>query len=199
MKKIKEKTKEKIIRSALTLMMERGISKTSLNEVAYHAGVSRVTVYRHFNDKKALVRAMFFSVEQIFVDGLEEFQRSQPTTIETGMEIIGKKLEALPSGDVTKRADELKRIYPDVYNEIQAMRESYLTKLFVQVSVIGQEQGLFREGLNRDFVQAVFWELAINFFDNPRFKSFGFNDAELYYQMTRIFLYGVLKSEPKIP
>jgi AcrR family transcriptional regulator len=62
MSKIDEKTKEKIIHSVYTLMMERGISKTSLNEVAFHAGVSRVTVYRYFKDKEALVRAAFLNV-----------------------------------------------------------------------------------------------------------------------------------------
>jgi AcrR family transcriptional regulator len=199
MSKTEEKAKEKIILSALTLMMERGISKTSLNEVAYHAGVSRVTVYRHFNDKKALVRAAFLSVEKIFLDGLKEFQQNPPLTLEIGMDIIGNNLRALPPGDVVKRADELKRIYPDVYAEIQALRESTLNMLFNQISEIGQRQNLLREGLNRDVVKAVFWELTINFFDNPRFKSFGLNDADLYYQMSRILLYGILKGEPEIP
>ncbi len=197
MSKIEEKTKEKIILSALSLFMENGISKTSLNEVAYHAGVSRVTVYRYFNDKQALTRAAFLSVEQIFLDGLAEFQDKQPVNIEIGMDIIGKNLEALPTGDVAKRADELKRIFPEVYAEVQAMRKSTLNLLFNQLSDIAERQGLFREGLNKDIVQAVFWELIVNFFDNPRFKSFGLNDAELYYQMSRIFLYGVLKGEPE--
>lgn len=194
---IEEKTKEKIIHSALMLMMERGISKTSLNEVAYHAGVSRVTVYRYFNDKKALVRAAFLSVEQIFLDGLKEFQQNPPRTLEIGMDIIGNNLRALPTGDVVKRADELKRVYPDVYAEIQALRESTLNMLFNQLSEIGNRQSLFREGLNRDIVKAVFWELTVNFFDNPRFKSFGLNDADLYYQISRILLYGILKGEPE--
>jgi AcrR family transcriptional regulator len=199
MSKIDEKTKDKIILSALTLIMENGISKTSLNEVAYHAGVTRVTVYRYFPGKQALVRAAYLRVEQIFQNGLKEFQQPPPPTLEIGMDIIGNNLRALPSGDVVKRADELKRIYPDVYAEIQSLRESTLNMLFDQISEIGKRQNLFREGLNRDLVKAVFWELTINFFDNPRFKSFGLNDADLYYQMSRILLYGILKGEPEIP
>ncbi len=199
MTKMDEKSKEKIIRAAFTLTMEQGISKTSLNEVAYCAGVSRVTVYRHFNDKKALVRAVFLSVEQIFLDGLKEFQQNPPPTLEIGMDIIGNRLRALPTGDVVARADELKRVYPDVYAEIQALRESTLNMLFNQISEIGKRHNLFREGLDQDIVKAVFWELTINFFDNPRFKSFGLNDADLYYQMSRILLYGILKGEPEIP
>ena len=57
-------------------------------------------------------------------------------------------------------------------------------------------QGVLRPGLNRSIVQAVFWELVINFFDNPRFKSFGLSDAELYHAMTDILLYGILGNRP---
>jgi hypothetical protein len=115
------------------------------------------------------------------------------------MDIIGNNLKALPSGDVIKLADELKRVYPEVYAEIQEVRRSTLNKMFNQLTAIAEQQNLFREGLNRDIAQTIFWELIINLFDNPRFKSFGLNDADLFYQMSRIFLYGVLKEASGTP
>ena len=45
MKKIEGQTREKILLSALTLFSERGISRTSVNEIAYRAGVTRVTTW----------------------------------------------------------------------------------------------------------------------------------------------------------
>ncbi|MBN1536480.1 MAG: TetR/AcrR family transcriptional regulator [Anaerolineales bacterium] len=175
--------------------MEQGINKTSLNEVAYHAGVSRATIYRYFKDKQSLVRAVFLSVEQIFIDGLQEFRLKRPSTIEITMQSIGRKLEALPAGDVFRREDELKRTYPDISDEIQALRESNLNRLFIEIRNIGREQGLFREDLNEALIKAIFWELTFHFFDNPRFKSLGFSDADLYYQVSRIILYGIMKQE----
>jgi AcrR family transcriptional regulator len=198
MTKIEEKTKDKIILSALTLIMENGIAKTSLNEVAYHAGVSRVTVYRYFEDKEALVLATFLNVEEIFQDGLKQFQQQPSLTLEKGLDIIGNNLRLLPSGDAVKRADELKRIYPKAYDKIQEVRQATLNKLYEKLSEIGKQQNLFGEGLNREIVRVVFEELIINFFDNPRFKTLALNDADLYYQISHIFLYGVLKSEPEI-
>ncbi len=71
-----EPTREKILLSALALFSERGIAKTSLKEVAYHAGVTRVTVYRHFAEKKELVREAFLHVEQVFEKGLADLKRN---------------------------------------------------------------------------------------------------------------------------
>lgn len=199
MVKDEEKNREKIIHSALTLIMEQGISKTSLNEVAYHAGVSRVTVYRYFKDKESLVLAAFLSVEQIFQESLKEIQQRSTQNLEINLDIIGNQLRALPPGNAVKRADELNRIYPDAYAKVQELRQSTLNDLFKQLSEFADRQNLFREGLNREIAQAVFGELVIHLFDNPRMKTIAVNDADLYYQISQIFLYGILKRKPDTP
>ena len=74
------------------------------------------------------------------------------------------------------------------------------TPPFDQFYDMAERRDLLRPGLNRTILQAIFWELIINFFDNPRFKSFGLSDAELYRTMNQIFLYGIFKQkEPAIP
>jgi hypothetical protein len=53
---------------------------------------------------------------------------------------------------------------------------------------------MLRPGLSRRMVQAIFWELVINFFDNPKFKSLGLSDAELFRALTDVFLYGIFNN-----
>lgn len=196
MKKIDDQTREKILLSALTLFSERGISQTSVNEVAYHAGVTRVTVYRHFPDKKELVLAAFLRVEQVFEKGLEELKQNPQANLETVLDQIGAGLSTLPPRDVFARADELKRLYPDVYSSVQKVRVATLNGIFEHLFAGPKRSGLLRPGLNRAIIQAVFWELVINLFDSPRFQSIGLSDAELYHAITDLLLHGVLKSSP---
>jgi len=47
-----------IVAAALELFVERGFSTTKLDDVAHHAGVSKGTVYRYFESKEALFRAV---------------------------------------------------------------------------------------------------------------------------------------------
>lgn len=193
MLKNEEKTKDKIIHSALTLFMEQGIGKTSLTEVAYHAGVSRITVYRYFEDKEALVLASFLSIEAIFQDGIKQFKQQPSLPLQSILDIIGNNLRKLPQGNAVARADELKRIYPNTYDKVQKVRQSILNEIFSQFSESAKRKHLFREELNKEVARAVFEELIINFFDNPRFKTLDLNDVELFRQISNIYLFGILK------
>lgn len=196
MSKPEDRTREKIILSALTLFSERGIRKSSVSEVAYHAGVTRITVYRHFPEKEDLVREAFLRIERPFQNALAELEQNPQADCGSVFRWIGEGLGALPKGDAFARFDELKRLYPDLYSAIQQVRVVTLNGIFEHFFAVAERQGLLRPGLNRSVAQAVFWELVINFFDNHRFKSLGLSDAELYHTVTDIMLHGFLISEP---
>ena len=195
MSKSEEPTREKILMSALALFGRQGIAKTSLDEVAFQAGVTRVTVYRYFADKKDLVHKCFLRVEQVFQDGLDDTS-SDPSLAdwEAVMAGIGRRLNALPRADVFARTDELKRIYPDVYAAVQDVRAETLDRLFDRFFGMAERQGLLRPGISRAIVQHLFWLLMVNFFEDPQLRGFGLTDAELYHMITDVVLHGVLKS-----
>jgi AcrR family transcriptional regulator len=50
-------TRQRIVEAAVELHLERGPVRTSIGAIAERAGVSRVTVYRHFPDARTLLEA----------------------------------------------------------------------------------------------------------------------------------------------
>ena len=192
---MEENTRERILLATLELFAERGISQTNLSEVARHAGVTRVTIYRYFPDKKKLTLEAFSRIEQVFQKGVDELDQNLEADWESIMKQIGEDLSALPPCDVIARSDELKRLYPDVYRSIQDIRVEILNKMFDRLSTIARRENILRKGLNRSLVQAIFWEIVVNFFENPRFKAIGLSDAELYNNITEIFLHGILETK----
>ena len=52
-----EETRRRIVEAAVTLHGSLGMSQTTITQIAELAGVGRQTVYRHFPDELALVRA----------------------------------------------------------------------------------------------------------------------------------------------
>jgi AcrR family transcriptional regulator len=187
-------TKEKIVHAALALFFEQGIKKTSVAEVAHRAGVTRVTVYRYFADKRDLVRAAFLRTEQVFQQGLAELEQDPDTNWERALDRIGEGLSALPAGDLSIRLDELKRLYPAIYAEFQEVRVAALEGIFTHVFAAAERQGRLRPGLNREIVQTVYWQLVINFFDSPQVHPLGRSNAEMYYAVKDILLYGILET-----
>ena len=57
---------EKVIRAALDLFGERGIDGTSMDAIARSSGVSKATIYNHWEDKEALLMEVM-----VFVSGLD--------------------------------------------------------------------------------------------------------------------------------
>jgi AcrR family transcriptional regulator len=59
-----ESTKERLLDAAMQCFTQLGIAKTSIQDVAREAGVSRGTVYRYFVDRQALIEATVASGAQ---------------------------------------------------------------------------------------------------------------------------------------
>jgi AcrR family transcriptional regulator len=76
-----EETRVKILEAARDLLAaEGGVSAFTVDAVAEHAGVARMTVYYQFNSKPGLLEALFdHFAKRGLVDSLRAaFQRSQP-------------------------------------------------------------------------------------------------------------------------
>lgn len=55
---MKKDTKDKILVAATSLMTERGYSNVSVKDIALTAGVSEMTVFRHFETKMGILQAV---------------------------------------------------------------------------------------------------------------------------------------------
>lgn len=62
---MKKSTKrDALLNSALTLFSEQGIHATSTASIAKHAGVANGTLFHHFENKQALVAALYIEIKQ---------------------------------------------------------------------------------------------------------------------------------------
>lgn len=186
-------TRNRIIIAALRCFFEQGIKKTNMDDIAAQAGVTRVTVYRHFKDKRALVKAAFLRIEEVFEQATHDASADPQPTLPGVLHRIERALSALPSGDLTTRLHELKRLYPDTYEAFQEFRLRVMGDLFDELFGMAEKQGLLREGVNRVFVQALYWEALVSLFENPRLRGLGISNTEMFSMFTDILLHGILK------
>jgi hypothetical protein len=135
--------------------------------------------------------------EQVFQNGLKYLANHSDVDLRTFLDQFGEGLEAaLPSGDLPALLNELKRLYLDVYAGFQEARVTTMNGIFDRLFSVAERRGLLRPGLNRQIVQALFWESILNIFDNPGFNSFGLSNVALYRVVTDTLLYGIPKGEP---
>lgn len=68
----REASIERILESALDLMVSRGCNATTVDDIAKRAGLTKGAIYFHFENKTAIVLALLDTVEKLVIGGLME-------------------------------------------------------------------------------------------------------------------------------
>ncbi|WP_405135618.1 TetR/AcrR family transcriptional regulator [Nocardia sp. NBC_01388] len=68
----RDETGEKILDAALARILQVGIRRSSLDDIARRAGVNRMTIYRRFSSKEKLVDAVLVRENQRVLQGVSE-------------------------------------------------------------------------------------------------------------------------------
>lgn len=76
--KQKEKTRKRLMQSAMTLFLDKGYDNVSIAEIAEHADVGRATFYLHFTDKLDLATAIMNQNAHLMVDMTNDDVKHMP-------------------------------------------------------------------------------------------------------------------------
>lgn len=90
-----DETAERILRGALAQFEEFGVRRTTMDDVARRAGMSRITIYRRFSTKAALVEAVLLRECTQFFVALDAVVTELPTTEQRLVEGFAFALEFL--------------------------------------------------------------------------------------------------------
>ncbi|MGO9111303.1 MAG: TetR/AcrR family transcriptional regulator [Thermoguttaceae bacterium] len=190
-----DRTAEKITLAAIHVLLNRGVKRSSLADVAYEAGVTRITVYRHFGDKRGLVRAVCRRAGAIFQRAAAGDPKDNVAEINERLKRLGTELSHLPQGSLLARFEEIRRLYPECYEEFLAARQDALDRLFQQaVAAAGREHAL-RDGINLAVVKAMFWTSVVGLIENPSLIASNVPLTEICATVTEVFRHGMLKVE----
>ncbi|WP_299231066.1 TetR family transcriptional regulator [uncultured Halomonas sp.] len=79
-------TREALLDAAEEVFLEKGVARTSLEQIARHAGMTRGAVYWHFKNKADLFQAMLCRVRMPFQELIAEI--AEPSLMERPLEAI---------------------------------------------------------------------------------------------------------------
>lgn len=183
-------TRDRILLAALDLFLQQGIRKTSVDDVADRAGVTRVTVYRHFSDRQQLIGEAFLQVNAAFdrVRGALE----QEQNLDGYLARMAAELASVPLGFMSGMA-ELETLHPKIHADLRKGRRKLLRAIFDQLYARAKSEGRLRSGLDKDVVEALFWEVVMTLPESSALSSRGLTPAEIYETLSGLLLYGLLK------
>ena len=121
-------TRHRLLDAAELLFQARGVSRTSLNDIALQAGATRGAIYWHFKDKADLFNAM---MARVTLPLEEAFQRvGQGEGLDPLQDIRSAMLDALrrtATDTQTRRVFEVATHKVEYVDEMSAVRLRHLT------------------------------------------------------------------------
>ncbi|WP_321350579.1 TetR family transcriptional regulator [Halopseudomonas oceani] len=122
-------TRESILDAAEKCFHEKGVSRTSLSEIAQAAGVTRGAIYWHFQDKADLLDALFQRI-QLPMAPLNQaaHDASASNPLERFRELLVTVLKRLESDPAARRVNEILLLKCD-YVEAPSTQKKHLQSM----------------------------------------------------------------------
>lgn len=137
-----QQTRESLLDAAERLFAERGVSRTSLQDIAKAAGVTRGAVYWHFEDKAALFNAMMDRTTLPMEDTLKSIDtaREDKPLVELKASMLNV-MRRIAHDPRTQRVFDIATLKVEYVDEVSGIRARHLD---VHQSCRGHVEATFR-------------------------------------------------------
>jgi AcrR family transcriptional regulator len=143
--RVSKVSKANILETARRSFFAHGLRAVRLDDIARDLGISKKTLYLHFDDKEALVREVVLTTADAMFADIERHLTTPGSALrklEALFDRVLGLLRQLPPGAVI----DLARLYPDVVVELMERRHRFLTR-YLGLIERGQKSGEIRDDL----------------------------------------------------
>ena len=143
-----------IIQEASKLFLQLGFKTVTMDDLAVSLSISKKTLYIHFENKQQLVNEVAQAIFEKITEDILKIKESCSNPIE---ELHFVKMEAMKylGNEKTSPNYQLQKYYPDIYMDLRAKEYQYLGKIVRDSLQDGINSGLFRAGIDLEFVSRL--------------------------------------------
>jgi hypothetical protein len=110
---------------------------------------------------------------------------------------LGRELALLPKEHLLARFEEIKRLYPDAYEEFRVAQREAIDQIFYQVLAAATREQSLRIGINSEVLKTIFWASTVGLIEAPSLISSNVSLAEIFTTVSEVFRHGILKEAPR--
>lgn len=178
--------KEHVIAAAAKAFMQKGIRTVRMDDIAVGLSISKRTLYELFHDKEDLL----LDVMKLHREGMHEYMTQVASEAENVLEVILKfyQRSAQDFQNTNRKFFEDIEKYPKVMTYINESRKENLDSA-MEFYRKGVNQGIFRNDVNYDIVQAMVSEQMDLLLRSEICKSYSL--AEIYETVVFMHMRGI--------
>ncbi len=174
--------RDEIVQRAEKLFMKLGIKSVTMDDIASELGISKKTLYQHFEKKDQLVEEVILchnhesqckmtSIHQNAENALDEIRQM-------GAYIINKVKDVSPSV-----LFDLRKYYRKVWELMTTKQDETVIGCMKANLLRGQQEGLFRNDMNVEIVARIYAKAAYTIVDELANSRSAFTRRELIREL----------------
>ncbi len=182
--------KKKILSKALTLFSEYGPRTTTMDDVAAFSGVSKKTLYKHFENKADLIDTLYRRLmNHVEVKIRQVLDRADDAVSEflSVSRLILKFSAFFPPAVIR----QLKQDHVEVYSELRLFRTQFLPVTLSYNIERGKGRGLYKQGVNSNIVAHLFLSQLTAYNKDITLLGHQHSGKDVQQQLVACLLYGI--------
>lgn len=174
--------REEIIQRAEKMFMRLGIRSVTMDDIARELGMSKKTLYQHFQTKDQLV-------EEVILNHLKSSQ-CQMTFIHQHSENALDEIRQIGAYIISKLNDvspsvlyDLRKYHHKAWELMTTTQDEYAIQCMKMNLIKGMKEGLFREDMNPDIVVRIYAKAIHAIVDELALSNSAFSRRELIREL----------------
>tara|TARA_R110002049_G_scaffold109580_1_gene258455 strand:+ start:3924 stop:4529 length:606 start_codon:yes stop_codon:yes gene_type:complete len=183
--------KEKILEKATNLFLNLGFKSITMDDLAQELGISKKTIYTHFENKTKLVEDCTLFLFKSISSGIDTIRESQKNPIEELYEI--KKFVMIHLKDEKSSPQyQLQKYYPKIFKSIRQKQFEVMQSCVIDNLERGLKLEIYRKNINIDFVSRIYFSGMTTIKDDDLFPLDKFPRSILMDEYLEYHLRGIV-------
>ena len=186
--------REEILQKATELFLTLGFKSVTMDDLADNMGISKKTIYGHFENKTALVEACTMQLFHYIEGGIDQICSTNKNPIEELYEI--KKFVMMHlKNEASSPEFQLQKYYPQVHTDLKKKQFDMMESCVTDNVRRGIERGIYRDNLNVEFVVRIYFSGVTSIKDPKLFPVTDFPMTLLMDDYLEYHLRGIVTPE----
>ncbi len=183
--------KEKILAKATDMFLNYGFKSVTMDDIASAMGISKKTIYAHYENKTHLVKESAFNLFDVIADGINHIIEHKKNPIEELYE-IKKFVMGHLKDEKSSPTYQMQKYYPNIYETLKVKEYDLMFECVVDNIKRGLELGIYRDNIDVEFVSIIYYSGVFAIKDNSLFPNTKFKMADLEDYFLEYHLRGVV-------
>jgi AcrR family transcriptional regulator len=183
--------KEYIISESDKLFCQYGFKSVTMDDIARHLGMSKKTIYTHFNDKNEIVNIVIESKLESQKCLITENKNTAENAVREVFFAVTNIKELLSNMNPTLFHD-LQKYHPEAWLYFKNFREKNLFNTIYENLIRGINEGYYRKDIKPDILtQMRLEQIDLIFCNSANYTNGKYGIAQVMAELTEHFLYGI--------